>query len=334
MNQPPTVGQLVEGTRRRDRRALARAITLVESTRADHRDEALAVIDALLPDTGNAIRIGVSGAPGVGKSTFIDALGVYLIEHGHQIAVLAVDPSSTRSGGSILGDKTRMSALANEPAAFIRPSPSGGTVGGVARRTREALLVCEAFGFDVVLVETVGVGQSDTAVDDLVDVFVLLVQPGGGDDLQGIKRGVMELADLVVVTKADGELAGAARRAAADYGHALQLIRPKHPIWRPRVLSVSAATRTGIAEVWDEIVSHQKVHGAAGAIDARRSEQARAWFWSEVTEHVLAGFRADPEVSPLIENLERAVIAGEVSPSAAAGDLLARYRRANTTTDH
>jgi LAO/AO transport system kinase len=236
-----------------DRRALARSITLVESTRADVRLEAAALLDAALPATGGAVRVGISGTPGAGKSTFIDELGTHLTGAGHRVAVLAVDPSSRRSGGSIMGDKTRMERLSRDPAAFIRPSPSGGTLGGVARRTREAAFLCEAAGFDVVLIETVGVGQSETVVADMVDCFVLIAAPGGGDDLQGIKRGIMELADIIVINKADGDLLPAARRAASDHRQAAHLLRPKHPGWAVPVLLASALHGTGIDEVWQEV---------------------------------------------------------------------------------
>src|SRR5947208_3828114 len=231
-----------------DRRALARAITRVESTRADHRAEAEALLAEVLPHVGGAMRVGISGAPGAGKSTFIEALGLHLVERDHRVAVLAVDPSSTRSGGSILGDKTRMEELTRSPHAFVRPSPTSGTLGGVARRTREALLLCEAAGFDVVLVETVGVGQSEVKVAAMVDLFLVLVAPGGGDELQGLKRGIMELADLVVVNKADGDLAATAAHTAADYAAALHLVRPRTPVWTPRVLTCSALTGLGIPE--------------------------------------------------------------------------------------
>jgi LAO/AO transport system kinase len=314
--------RLVEGIRAGDRRSLARAITLAESTRADHRALALAVLEALLPDTGNATRVGISGTPGVGKSRLIEALGLHLVERNHRVAVLAVDPSSTRSGGSILGDKTRMGELARHPAAFIRPSPSKGTLGGLASRTREVMLLCEAFGFDVVLVETVGVGQSETAVDELVDVFVLLVQPGAGDDLQAIKRGVMELADLVVVTKADGELAGAAARAVADYTHALRLIRPKHADWPTPALMVSAATGAGVNELWDAIAARHDALERTGILARRRAEQAAVWLWSELTDGLVNRFRDDRKASTRLGELETAVREGTMSPSAAAALLL------------
>jgi len=317
---------LADEVRSGDRRALARAITLIESTRTDHQREAADVLGELLPATGGAVRVGISGAPGVGKSTFIEAFGTFLTGEGHRVGVLAVDPSSARSGGSVLGDKTRMGDLARDPNAFIRPSPSGGSVGGVARRTREAMLLCEAAGYDVVLVETVGVGQSETAVDDMVDVFVLLAAPGGGDDLQGIKRGIMELADLVVVTKADGDLLPAARQAAADYRMALHLLRRKHPWWEPQVLLASAVRGEGIAEVWSAVVAHRKVLEETGTLASLRAGQATAWMWREVQDQLLESLRSDPAVAAAIPELEGRVAAGEITPSAAAADLLGRLR--------
>jgi GTPase len=311
-------GQITGG----DRRGLAQGITLVESTRADHRVEAAALLDELLPHTGHAIRIGISGAPGVGKSTFIERFGLHIADHGHRIAVLAVDPSSARSGGSILGDKTRMEELARDSRAYIRPSPSGGALGGVARRTREAMLVCEAAGFDVVLVETVGVGQSEVEVDDMVDVFVLLVSPGGGDELQGIKRGVTEVADVVVVTKADGELLGPAQQAAADYGHALHLLRPKHDATTATVLLCSALRNEGISEVWDAVVAHRDALDQSGELAVTRGRQAVRWLWAELTDTLLEEFRARSAVSENVTELERAVAAGQVSPLSAARQLL------------
>jgi LAO/AO transport system kinase len=322
----PAVDALVEGVLAGDRRALARAITLVESTRADRAAAGAAVLDRVLPRTGRAARVGISGAPGVGKSTFIEALGLHLIEQGHRVAVLAVDPSSTRSGGSILGDKTRMEGLVRAPEAYIRPSPSSGSLGGVARRTREAMLLCEAAGFDVVVVETVGVGQSETAVDDMVDTFCLLVSPGGGDQLQGIKRGIMELADLVVVNKADGDLAAAAAHAAADHAAAVHLLRRKSPAWSPEVLQVSAAEGRGIAEVWDVVARQRRALEGAGDLERRRAGQATAWLWSEVTDRLTSSFRRDPEVGRLLPELEAAVADGRLSPTTAALRLLDAYR--------
>jgi LAO/AO transport system kinase len=304
--------QVVDG----DRRALARAITLVESTRGDHREEAEQLLTDVLPHTGNAIRVGISGAPGAGKSTFIEALGLSLVERDHRVAVLAVDPSSTRSGGSILGDKTRMEELTRSPLAFVRPSPTGGTLGGVARRTREAMLLCEAAGFDVVLVETVGVGQSEVKVAAMVDLFLVLVAPGAGDELQGLKRGIMELADLVVVNKADGELANAAAVTAGDYASALHLLRPRIASWTPRVLQCSALLGEGIDEVWDAVEDFRVTVGAT--LTDRRAQQAREWMWSEVTEALLESLHRDERVAALAKRLEEAVGAGATTPTAAA----------------
>jgi LAO/AO transport system kinase len=319
---PPGLDGLAAGIVAGDRRALARGITLVESTRPDHRVDAAALLDELLPRTGKTIRIGISGAPGVGKSTFIERFGLHIAREDHRIAVLAVDPSSMRSGGSILGDKTRMEELGRDPRAFIRPSPSGGALGGVARRTREAMLVCEAAGFDVVAIETVGIGQSEVEVDDMVDVFVLLVSPGGGDELQGIKRGVTEVADVVVVTKADGELLGAAQQAAADYGHALHLLRPKHDATTPTVLLASALLDEGVAAVWDAVVVQRDALERSGELASRRDRQAVRWLWAEVTDTLLERFRAHPAIKDELAGCERAVAAGELSPLSAARRLL------------
>jgi LAO/AO transport system kinase len=319
------VTDLAERVRTGDRRALARSITLVESTRPDRRALAAALVDAVLPATGGAVRVGVSGTPGAGKSTFIDELGTHLTVAGHRVAVLAVDPSSRRSGGSIMGDKTRMERLARDPHAFIRPSPSSGTLGGVARRTREAALVCEAAGFDVVVIETVGVGQSETAVADMVDCFVIVAAPGGGDELQGIKRGIMELADVVVVNKADGDLLPAARRAVADYRQALHLQRPKHPGWSAPVVAVSALQGTGIDEAWAEVEKLSAHLRDSGALDALRSAQAAAWMWDEIRERLVESFRADEAVARRWDEVDAAVRAGRVSPTTAARELLAAH---------
>jgi LAO/AO transport system kinase len=308
-----------------DRRALARSITLVESTRADRRAEAAALLDAVLPAAGNAVRVGISGTPGAGKSTFIDELGSHLTAAGHRVAVLAVDPSSQRSGGSIMGDKTRMERLARDPAAFIRPSPSGGTLGGVARRTREAAFLCEAAGFDVVLVETVGVGQSETVVADMVDCFVLLAAPGAGDELQGIKRGIMELADVIVVNKADGDLLPASRRAVADHRHAVHLLRPKHPGWAVPVLAASALHGTGVDEVWAEIERFEEHLRAGGGLDRLRADQSVAWMWAEVRERLIEAFRHDGRVAKRLADVEADVRGGRVSPTSAAHELLAAH---------
>ena len=324
--KPDESERLAAAVLRGERRALARAITLVESTRADHRAMAEALLERLMPATGRSIRLGVSGVPGVGKSTFIEAFGLHIIARGHRLAVLAVDPSSKRGGGSILGDKTRMEKLAVEPAAFIRPSPTGGALGGVARRTREAILVAEAAGFDVVIVETVGVGQSETAVADMVDMFILLLQPAGGDELQGLKRGIMELADLLVVTKEDGELAAAATRAAADYRRALQLIMPRSPHWRTPVLLASALTGKGIAEVWRTVEQYRAALEPSGELATRRAEQARAWLSSELAEGLLAALKGHPAAGAVVRKVEAQVTAGKLSPSAAAARLLEAFR--------
>ena len=308
-----------------DRRALARAITLVESTRDDHRASAEALLERLLPHTGNAIRLGISGVPGVGKSTFIEAFGHHLIAAGHRLAVLAVDPSSQRSGGSILGDKTRMEELGRSPQAFIRPSPTGGTLGGVARRTREAILLCEAAGFDIVIVETVGVGQSETAVADLVDMFVLLLLPSGGDELQGLKKGIVEIADLLVVNKADGDLEKAAGRSAGEYANALHVLTPASAHWTPAVLTCSALENRGIAEIWQQVTRFVETMRAAGAFAARRERQARGWMWSAVDEALRAAFRADPHVQALLGALEDEVASGAITPGHAARTLIAAF---------
>jgi LAO/AO transport system kinase len=309
---------LADGVRAGDRRALARAVTLVESRREDDRVRAVALLDAVHAAATPARRVGISGAPGVGKSTFIEVLGIHLVDAGHRVAVLAVDPTSSRSGGSILGDKTRMSELARRPEAFIRPSPSGGDLGGVAARTGEAILLCEAAGYDVVLVETVGVGQSEVAVADLVDTFVLLVAPGGGDDLQGVKRGIMELADLVVVTKADGDLAAAARRAEADYRHAARFLRRRLEAWEPRVLAASAVEGRGIDAVWAAVDEHHATLVAGGHLDRLRADQAVAAFWREVERGLLARLRAADHRGARLAELEAAVAAGATPAPAAA----------------
>ncbi len=318
---------LMQGVLDGQRRALARAITLAESTRPDHRGAANALLTQVLPHSGNAIRLGITGVPGAGKSTFIEAFGGHLIDHGHRVAVLAVDPSSQRSGGSILGDKTRMETLSRNPAAFIRPSPTDGSLGGVARRTREAILLCEAAGYDVILVETVGVGQSETAVADLVDMFLLLLVPGGGDELQGIKKGIVELADLLLVNKSDGSLTEDARRAAAEYRGALHLLRPASPHWTPKVQLCSAIQGTGIAEVWDCVTQFRQAMSDCGALAERRARQAKGWLWSEVSENLILTLRQAPAVAALIPRVEKEVMAGSLTPSAAARQLLDAFSK-------
>ncbi len=311
-----------DAVRRGERRALARVITLLESTRADQAALGQAVLEALVPYTGAAQRVGITGPPGVGKSTFIEVLGLQLIERGHRVAVLAVDPSSPVTGGSILGDKTRMERLALHEAAFIRPSPSGGSLGGVAHRTRETMLLCEAAGFDVVLVETVGIGQSEVSVASMVDFFLVLVQPGAGDELQGIKKGVLELADALLVNKADGEQARVAERSRAEHAAALGLLRAQSASWKPRVLAASSLQGEGIAEVWQAIEAHRTALEARGERQARRREQARAWMWNLVEEGLQQAFRRHPAVAALIERSERDVESSKTTPAAAARRLL------------
>ncbi len=290
---------------------------MVESSRPDHRPLADRLLEILLPRTGRSIRIGISGAPGVGKSTFIESFGLHVLAQGHRLAVLAVDPSSRLGGGSILGDKTRMTRLAGEAKAFIRPSPAGGTLGGVARRTREAMLVVEAAGHDVVLVETVGVGQSETAVADMTDIFLLMLLPGSGDDLQGIKRGIVELADLILVNKADGALRELAGQTAADYQHALRLLHPATPGWTPEVQVCSALEGTGIPEAWATIERFRATLGDA-AIAGRRAGQAKAWLRAELSDSLLAALAGHPQVRDRLPALEAEVAAGRLAPGAAA----------------
>jgi LAO/AO transport system kinase len=316
------IEQLIDG----NRRALARGITLVESSRADHKIEAQVLLAEIMPRTGGAMRLGLSGAPGVGKSTFTETLGLHLTGLGHKVAVLAVDPSSARTGGSILGDKTRMELLSRDQNAFIRPTPAGGTLGGVARRTREAMLLVEAAGYDVVIIETVGVGQSETAVAEMVDMFVLLQSPGGGDELQGIKRGIMEIADLIVVNKADGVLENPAKIAQADYAGALTLMRPKSPNWTPEVLLASALKNIGITEIWDTICTFEERMVESGELQANRARQATAWMWTEIGEGLMDRFRADKAVSARMSVLEGDVAKGKITPSAAALELLGIFK--------
>ncbi len=312
---------LVDGVLARQLRPLAKAITLIESQREDHKARAQGVLEALLPHTGGAMRVGISGVPGVGKSTFIEALGLYLIEQGLRVAVLAVDPSSSLTGGSILGDKTRMERLSQNPAAFIRPSPSAGSLGGVAEKTRETMLVCEAAGFDVLIVETVGVGQSETAVAGMTDLFCLLQLPNAGDDLQAIKKGIMELADLIVINKADLDPA-AAMRAKAQIKTALHMLRPASPNWTVPVLTLSALKKEGIAEFWQTVGDYRRALTASGEFDARRRHQALAWMWELIDAGLRSRFRTHPQVKHELPGLARAVEEGATTPSAAALRLL------------
>ena len=320
----PDVVDLAAAIRRGDRSALARAITLVESKRTDHRHSAAELIQVLLPDTGDSIRIGISGVPGVGKSTLIDTLGLRLTGAGHRLAVLAVDPSSSRTGGSILGDKTRMARLASHPDAFIRPSPSSGTLGGVAARTRETMLLCEAAGFDVILVETVGVGQSETAVADMVDFFLVLMLPGAGDELQGIKKGIVEIADMIAVNKADDGGIARAKAAAAEYRAALNILTPVSPNWSPPVIAVSGRTGAGLEELWSLVEEHRRRLAASGERDERRRSQDVRWMWSMLEERLTAVLRGDRSIRDLVDRLEEGVRAGRVAPALAVDEIAAR----------
>ncbi|WP_194923563.1 methylmalonyl Co-A mutase-associated GTPase MeaB [Catenulispora pinisilvae] len=312
----------VDGVRSGSRAAIARTITLVESTRADHRVIGQQVLTALLPYSGGAVRVGVTGVPGVGKSTFIDALGSMLTGLGHRVAVLAVDPSSTRTGGSILGDKTRMERLAVDPAAFVRPSPTSGTLGGVAKATRESMVVMEAAGYDVVLVETVGVGQSETAVAGMVDTFLLLALARTGDQLQGIKKGVLELADVIAVNKADGPHERDARAAARELSGALRLLRTPDAPWTPPVLTCSAREDTGLDEIWNQVRAHRKALEATDSLAARRREQQVAWVWNLVEDRLLARLRGHEGVRALTPGLEEQVRSGRITATSAAEEIL------------
>lgn len=324
---PPDVEQLARELREGDRRALARAITLVESSRPDHREASQCLLTSIMPCTGDSFRIGISGVPGVGKSTFIEAFGLHLLEHGHRVAVLTIDPSSPVTGGAILGDKTRMQDLARHNGAYIRPSAAGGVLGGVNRRTRDALLLCEAAGYDLILVETVGIGQSETAVARMTDMFLLLLLPGSGDDLQGIKRGATELADLIVINKADGEMRNAAEHTAADYRHALQLLRPRTAEWNVAVNTVSAVEGEGIAEIWDTVRRYRDVISRTKIMSERRGRQARAWLWEEVSDLLLGRLRQSTGLAERVDELERDVIDLKVPATVAAEKLIELFMK-------
>jgi LAO/AO transport system kinase len=309
---------LAKELRAGNRASLARAITLIESRRGDHQSAARELVQALLPATGKAIRVGITGSPGVGKSSTIDALGSFLIEDGHKVAVLAVDPSSARTGGSILGDKTRMARLATSDAAYIRPSPSSGTLGGVAAKTREAMLLCEAAGFDVILVETVGIGQSETVVADMTDFFLALMLPGAGDELQGIKKGLVEIADMVAINKADGDNLKRAQQAAAEYRSALHILSPRSEHWHPPVVTYSALTGAGIAELWQKILDHRAAMNASGDFAKRRREQQVKWMWSMLEQRMMARLRADTSTRARVKKIEADVADGRLTPAVAA----------------
>jgi LAO/AO transport system kinase len=316
------IDDLAAALRAGDRAALARAITLVESRRADHQRRARALLDRLGPLGGGAMRVGITGAPGVGKSTFIDTLGANLTAAGRKVAVLAVDPSSGRSGGSILGDKTRMARLAADPNAFIRPSPAGGALGGVAARTRETMTLCEAAGFDVLLVETVGVGQSETAVADMTDFFLVLVSPGAGDELQALKKGVIELADLVAVNKADADRAKAAA-TAADYGAALRLLAPASADWAPRVMQISGLANQGLDQLWSEVERHRAVLAANGELDRKRAAQNVKWMWTLLEERLKARLFESPGAKARLAEIVADVAGGALAPEVAVERILA-----------
>jgi LAO/AO transport system kinase len=313
---------LANGLIAQDRAMLARAITLVESSKPEHRRDAQDLLQLVLSHTGRAHRIGITGVPGVGKSTTIDQLGLNLVEQGHTVAVLAVDPSSTRTGGSILGDKTRMARLSQDPHAFIRPSPTSGTLGGVASKTRETMALCEAAGFDIIIVETVGVGQSETAVADMVDIFVVLLLAGAGDDLQGIKKGVIELADLIAINKADGDNIPRATRAAAEYTTALHILTPADALWTPPVLTVSGMNNAGLDHFWAKIIEHKARMIATGHFDERRRSQAVGWMRAMLQERLMAALTANPTVAARLPELEAAVRAGTLTPARAVADVV------------
>ena len=309
----PDISDLARGIGAGERAVIARAITLIESRRNDHQKAALRLVQELLPSTGKAIRVGITGAPGVGKSTTIDALGTFLTGKDHKVAVLAVDPSSARSGGSILADKTRMPRLSGDANAFVRPSPSSGTLGGVAAKTRESMLICEAAGFDVVLVETIGTGQSETMVADMTDFFLVLMLPGAGDELQGLKKGVIEIADMLAINKADGDNINRAKAAAAEYRAALQILNPRSPNWSTPVVTYSALTGAGIAELWDTVLEHRARMIKAGELEARRREQQVKWMWAMLEERMFARLKSDPILKAKLPRIEAAVAAGRMS---------------------
>ena len=326
---PPTPtdpAQLAQALCAGDRQALAKALTLVESTRSDHRESAAELLSHLASCPGDSIRLGVSGVPGVGKSTFIESFGCHVIEQGHRVAVLTIDPTSARSGGSILGDKTRMPVLSQHPQAYIRPTPTSGALGGVARHTRESIVLCEAAGFDVVLVETVGVGQSEFAASKMTDMFILLLLPGGGDELQGIKRGIMELADLVLVNKADGEFTKVAERTSAEYANALRLIQPRSSNWQVPVSVCSALHGAGLEQTWDQVVAFGDAMTKSGELHERRSQQLRQWLWDETVDKLTDAFKSDARMKARAAQLEAAVMGGEMPATEAARELVRVFR--------
>jgi LAO/AO transport system kinase len=319
----PDPARLARGIRAGERAVIARAITVIESRRGDHQKAARTLVQELLPHTGKAVRVGITGAPGVGKSTTIDALGTFLTGKGHKVAVLAVDPSSVRTGGSILADKTRMARLAADPKAFVRPSPAAGTLGGVAAKTREGMLVCEAAGYDIVLVETIGTGQSETAVADMTDFFLVLMLPGAGDELQGLKKGVVELADMIAINKADGDNIARAKAAAAEYRAALHILTPHSPNWTPPVATYSALTGEGIADLWASVLDHRARMTESGELAARRRAQQVKWMWAMLEDRMFARLRSDPALRARLPRLEAAVADGRMSAAVAVDEIAA-----------
>jgi LAO/AO transport system kinase len=324
--RPPDIHRLLHGIRAGERAVIARAITLIESSRSDHQKAGRHLVQNLLPFSGKSVRVGITGAPGVGKSSTIDALGTLLTERGYKVAVLAVDPSSARSGGSILADKTRMPRLANDPTAFIRPSPSSGTLGGVAAKTRECMLILEAAGYDCVLVETMGTGQSETVVADMTDFLLVLMLPGAGDELQGLKKGVVELADMIAVNKADGDNIDRAMAAAAEYRAALNILTPRSALWSPPVVAYSALTGEGIAKLWDTILEHRARMSSSGELAARRRDQQVKWMWAMLEERMLSRLRSNPALRTKLPKLEAAVADGRVSAAVAVEEIAAALR--------
>ncbi len=317
------IGNYVKGILDGNRRMLAKTITLMESTLPEHQEMSRGILEKLLPHIGQAVRVGITGVPGVGKSTFIESFGLHLVEKGHRIAVLAVDPSSSRSGGSVMADKTRMEKLSIHPAAFIRPSPSGGTLGGVARKTRETMIICEAAGFNVIIVETVGVGQSETAVSSMVDFFLVLMLAGAGDELQGIKKGVIEIADAIAINKADSNNLIKAAQARKAYETALHLLAPVSDLWSPPVLTCSALEMTGIDKIWETILDHRERFISAGELEIKRKQQAIDWMWSLVEEGLHERFRKNSHVRNHLSEISREVAEGKTTPTIAAARLLA-----------
>jgi LAO/AO transport system kinase len=326
LRSPPgtlDLANLARGVRASERGVIARAITLIESRRVDHQKAARRLVQELLPATGQAVRVGITGVPGVGKSTTIDALGTFLTGKGHKVAVLAIDPSSARTGGSILADKTRMARLGSDPNAFVRPSPSSGTLGGVAAKTRESMLVCEAAGYEIVLVETIGTGQSETMVADMTDFFLVLMLPGAGDELQGLKKGVIEIADMIAINKADGDNVRRAKAAAAEYRAALHILTPRSPSWSPPVVTYSALSGDGVAALWATVLDHRERMTAAGELAARRREQQVKWMWAMLEDRVFARLKSDPAIKAKLPRIEAAVAEGRMTPALAVDEIAA-----------